>query len=99
MTRVFARDDYDVVRRSRKELPEARGDIEVIGEAGTAVQARSGIPLAEPGVAVLDVRLAGGSGVDVCREIRSQPEIKCVMFARSMMSWRSPTQCWRARPA
>ena len=82
MTRVFVLDDHDVVRRGLKELLEDSGDIEVVGEAGTAVEARSEIPLAGPDVAVLDVRLADGSGVEVCREIRSQhPEIKCVMFS------------------
>ena len=82
MTRVFVLDDHDVVRRGLKELLEDSGDIEVVGEAGTAVEARSDIPLAEPDVAVLDVRLSDGSGVEVCREIRSgHPEIKCVMFS------------------
>jgi len=82
MTRVFVLDDHDVVRRGLKELLEDSGDIEVVGEAGTAVEARSGIPLAEPDVAVLDVRLSDGTGVEVCREIRSgNPEIKCVMFS------------------
>ena len=82
MTRVFVLDDHDVVRRGLKELLEDSGDIEVVGEAGTAVEARSGIPLAEPDVAVLDVRLSDGNGVEVCREIRSRhPEIKCVMLS------------------
>src|SRR6266704_213568 len=82
MTRVFVLDDHDVVRRGLKELLEDSGDIEVVGEAGTAVEARSDIPLAEPDVAVLDVRLSDGSGVEVCRDIRSRhPEIKCVMFS------------------
>ena len=82
MTRVFVLDDHDVVRRGLKELLEDNGDIEVVGEASTAGEARSGIPLAEPDVAVLDVRLSDGSGVQVCREIRSRhPEIKCVMFS------------------
>jgi two-component system, NarL family, response regulator DevR len=82
MTRVFVLDDHDVVRRGLKELLEDTGDLEVVGEAGTAVDARSGIPLAEPDVAVLDVRLSDGNGVEVCREIRSRhPEIKCVMLS------------------
>jgi two-component system, NarL family, response regulator DevR len=82
MTRVFVLDDHDVVRRGLKELLEDSGDIEVVGEAGTAIEALMGIPLAEPDVAVLDVRLSDGNGVEVCREIRSRhPEIKCVMFS------------------
>ena len=67
MTRVFVLDDHDVVRRGLKGLLEAAGDIEVVGEAGSAVEARSRIPLAEPDVAVLDVRLSDGSGVEICR--------------------------------
>ena len=82
MTRVFVLDDHDVVRRGLKELLEDSGDIEVVGEASTAGEARSRIPSAEPDVAVLDVRLSDGNGVAVCREIRSRhPEIKCVMFS------------------
>jgi two-component system response regulator DevR len=79
---VFVLDDHDVVRRGLKELLEDSGDINVVGEAGTAVEALLRIPLAEPDVAVLDVRLSDGNGVEVCREIRSRhPEIKCVMFS------------------
>ncbi|HEV8205310.1 MAG TPA: response regulator transcription factor [Acidimicrobiia bacterium] len=79
---MFVLDDHDVVRRGLKELLEDSGDIEVVGEAGTAVEALLGIPLVEPDVAVLDVRLSDGNGVEVCREIRSRhPEIKCVMFS------------------
>ena len=82
MTRVFVLDDHDVVRRGLKGLLEADGDIEVVGETGSAVEARSRIPLAEPDVAVLDVRLSDGSGVEICREVRlHHPEIKCVMFS------------------
>jgi two-component system, NarL family, response regulator DevR len=82
MTRVFVLDDHDVVRRGLKELLEDSGDIEVVGEAGTAVEALLGVPLTELDVAVLDVRLSDGNGVEVCREIRSRhPEIKCVMFS------------------
>lgn len=70
MTRVLVLDDHDVLRRGLNELLEDSGDIEVVGEAGTAVEARSRIPLAEPDVAVLDVRLSDGSGVEICRHGR-----------------------------
>lgn len=56
-------------------------DIEVVGEAGTAADALVRIPAVRPDVAVLDVRLPDGSGVEVCREIRSQDEsIHCLML-------------------
>ena len=76
IVRVFLLDDHEVVRRGVRDLLEAEGDIEVVGEAGTAEEALGRIPIADPDVAVLDVRLPDGSGVEVCREIRSQhPEI------------------------
>jgi two-component system response regulator DevR len=81
LIRVFLLDDHEVVRRGVRELLEAEDDIEVVGEAETAEQALGRIPPTRPDVALLDVRLPDGDGVDVCREIRSaHPEIACVML-------------------
>ncbi len=78
---VFLLDDHEVVRRGLHEMLSAEADIEVVGEAGTAADAQVRIPATRPDVAVLDVRLPDGSGVEVCREIRSQnDEIKCLML-------------------
>src|SRR5690349_24869374 len=78
---VFLLDDHEVVRRGLRELLEAEGDLEVVGEAGTAAEALARIPPTRPDVAVLDVRLPDGDGVQVCREIRSaHPEIQCLML-------------------
>ena len=63
------------------DLLSMEGDIEVVGEAGTAAEALNRIPVVHPDVAVLDVRLPDGNGVEVCREIRSQyPSVKCLML-------------------
>ena len=78
--RVFLLDDHDVVRRGLRDLLEAEG-MEIVGEAGTAEEAMSRIPPTRPDVAVLDVRLPDGDGVEVCRDIRSNhPEIQCLML-------------------
>jgi DNA-binding NarL/FixJ family response regulator len=78
---VFLLDDHEVVRRGVHELLSAEADIQVVGEAGTAEDALVRIPAAAPDVAVLDVRLPDGSGVEVCREVRSRNEnIKCLML-------------------
>ena len=78
---VFLLDDHEVVRRGVKDMLEAEGDIQVIGEAGTASSALARIPALRPQVAVLDVRLPDGDGVSVCREIRSRlPEVACLML-------------------
>src|SRR3954447_6895903 len=79
--RVFLLDDHEIVRRGLRELLEAEGDIEVVGEAGTAEEAVGRIPATSPDVAVLDVRLPDGSGVEVCRDVRSvRPELACIML-------------------
>jgi DNA-binding NarL/FixJ family response regulator len=79
--RVFLLDDHEVVRRGVRELLEAEDDLEVVGEAGTAEEAYGRIPATSPDVAILDVRLPDGDGVEVCREIRSNhPEIACLML-------------------
>lgn len=79
--RVFLLDDHEVVRRGLKDLLEADGDIEVVGESGLALEATRRIPALRPHVAVLDGRLPDGSGIDVCRDIRSQhPEIAALIL-------------------
>jgi two-component system response regulator DevR len=79
--RVFLLDDHEVVRRGIVDLLQAASDVSVVGEAGTAAEALRGIPAARPDVAVLDARLPDGSGIDVCRDIRSaHPEIHCLIL-------------------
>jgi DNA-binding NarL/FixJ family response regulator len=77
MIRVFLLDDHEVVRRGLCGLLEAEGDIEVVGESGSAGEATRRIPALRPDVAILDARLPDGNGVDVCRDVRSvDPSIK-----------------------
>ncbi|HEY2557789.1 MAG TPA: response regulator transcription factor, partial [Diaminobutyricibacter sp.] len=79
--RVFLVDDHEIVRRGIADLLEAEADLEVVGEAGTAAQARTRIAATKPDVAVLDVRLPDGSGIDVCREVRStMPDVRCLIL-------------------
>ncbi len=81
MIRVFLLDDHEVVRRGLAALLESSDDITVVGESGSAQEATRIIPALRPDVAVLDARLPDGSGIDVCREVRSQdPGIKALML-------------------
>jgi DNA-binding NarL/FixJ family response regulator len=78
---VFLLDDHEIVRDGVRTLLEGVDDLEVVGEAGTAAEALARIPPTSPDVAILDVQLPDGNGVEVCREIRSDhPEIQCLML-------------------
>jgi len=79
--RIFVLDDHELVRTGLQTLLEGEDDMEVVGQAGTAQQGLEQITALQPDVAILDVRLPDGSGVEVCREIRSLfPAIACLML-------------------
>jgi two-component system, NarL family, response regulator DevR len=79
--RVFLLDDHELVRRGIRDLLWAEDDLAVVGDASSAGEALERIPQTRPDVAILDVRLGEGSGIEVCREIRSaHPEVACVML-------------------
>src|SRR5690606_811109 len=79
--KVFLLDDHEVVRQGVRAMLEGEDDMEVVGEAGTAAQAIARVPALRPDVAILDVRLPAGNGVEVCRELRSKvPDLACIML-------------------
>lgn len=81
MIRIFLLDDHQIVREGVRRMLETQDDFAIVGEAATADDALALIPDAHPDVAILDVRLPDGSGIDVCRDIRSQhPEVACLML-------------------
>lgn len=81
MIRVFLLDDHELVRRGVANLLDAQPDLEVVGEASTVAQARARLAVTSPQVAILDVRLPDGSGIDVCRALRAeQSPVRCIML-------------------
>lgn len=75
-------DDHEVVRRGLIDLFDGTGDLEVVGEAGTLASALALVEVLSFDVAVLDVRLPDGSGIELCREIRSgRPAVRCLMLS------------------
>lgn len=81
MTTVFLVDDHEIVRRGLIELLNAAPDLRVVGEAGTCAQALARIPALRPDVAVLDVRLPDGNGIELCRELLDKvPGLHCLML-------------------
>jgi two-component system, NarL family, response regulator DevR len=81
LIKVYLLDDHEIVREGLRALLEAAGDIEVVGESGSAVDAARRIPALRPDVAVLDNRLPDGSGIEVCRDVRAlDPTIKALIL-------------------
>jgi DNA-binding NarL/FixJ family response regulator len=81
-TRVFLADDYEVVRRGIRTLLRDDRAVEIVGESATARDAAARIPALRPDVAVLDVRMPDGNGIDVCRSIRAlDPTINVLMLS------------------
>jgi two-component system, NarL family, response regulator DevR len=77
---AFLMDDHEVVRQGVRALLESAGDIVVVGEAANASEAIARIPALRPDVAILDVRVPDGNGIEVCREVRSRVGTKCLML-------------------
>ncbi len=78
---VFLVDDHEVVRRGVADLIEEAENLTVIGQASSVSQALARIPALRPDIAVLDVRLPDGNGVELCRELRSAlPDLNCLML-------------------
>jgi two-component system response regulator DevR len=79
--RVFLLDDHDIVRRGVRALLESGGDVEVVGESASAVEAAAAIPALLPDVAVLDARLADGSGIELCGQLRTTaPSVRSLIL-------------------
>ena len=81
MISVFLVDDHEIVRRGLIDLIDSDPDLTVVGEAGTVSNALARIPALRPDVAVLDVQLPDGNGVELCRELMStMPTLRCLML-------------------
>jgi|SRR5271166_1021374 len=81
MVTVFLVDDHEVVRRGLADLLASDPDLEIVGDAGSVSEAKVRISALKPDVAVLDVRLPDGNGIELCRDLLSElPELRCLML-------------------
>jgi two-component system, NarL family, response regulator DevR len=79
--RIFLVDDHEIVRRGIRDLFEDHPDLHIVGEAASVAEATTRIPVSDAEVAVLDVRMPDGNGVELCRDLRSQlPELRCLIL-------------------
>ena len=81
MVSVFLVDDHEVVRRGLIDLLGTDPELDVVGEAGSVADAMAKIPTARPDVAVLDVQLPDGNGIELCRDLlSSMADLRCLML-------------------
>ncbi|MBF4998225.1 response regulator transcription factor [Nocardia sp. BSTN01] len=81
MIKVFLVDDHEIVRRGLSDLLDGDPELSVVGEAGSVSQALARIPALRPDVAVLDVRLPDGNGIELCRELLSKVDgLRCLIL-------------------
>jgi two-component system response regulator DevR len=80
-TTLLVVDDHEVVRQGLVALLDRRAGFQVVAEAGTAAEAVEQARRFRPNLVVMDIRLPDGSGIEACREIRSElPETRVVML-------------------
>ena len=81
MVSVFLVDDHEVVRRGLIDLLRTDPELDVVGEAGSVADAMATIPTTRPDVAVLDVQLPDGNGIELCRDLlSSMADLRCLIL-------------------
>lgn len=79
--KVFVLDDHDLIRRALRDLVAPEDDLELSGDAGTVEEGMAAMAAAPPDVAIVDLRLPDGDGIEVCRELRSHhPQTRCLIL-------------------
>jgi DNA-binding NarL/FixJ family response regulator len=74
-------DDHEIVRRGLADLIGTAQDLEIVGEASGVAEALARAPRVKPDVAVLDVRMPDGNGIELCRDLKSEmPGLNCLML-------------------
>ncbi len=79
--RVFIVDDSEALREELIALLSRYEEIEIIGQAGDSIEAKNAIPKLNPDVVILDIRMPGGNGIEVIRNIKKDnPKCVVIMF-------------------
>src|SRR5215467_11919560 len=81
-TRIIIVDDHPLVREGLIGLLGAQSDFAVCGEASGAAEARQVVAAARPDVAIVDLALPDGSGLDLIKEFKAKwPAMKLLVLS------------------
>jgi len=78
--KVFIADDSSEVRERIRMLLSELEKVEMIGEAENVQEAIENIRLQGPDVVILDIRMPGGNGIDVLREIEKNDQVPIIIM-------------------
>lgn len=79
--RVLLVDDHEVVRRGLRDLLDTEQDVDVAAEAGGVGEALARARETRPDVAVVDMRLPDGDGLQLCRDLTAMdPAPRCLVL-------------------
>lgn len=79
--RLLLVDDHEVVRLGMRALLERHASYTVVGEASTEDEALAAALEHEPDIVLMDIRLAGGSGIEACQKVKDAlPDTKVIML-------------------
>ena len=80
-TRIMIVDDHEVVRLGMRAAFEAEPDLSVVGEASNGAEALAKMPVLDPQLILMDVRMEKMNGIEACREIKSHyPDVRILMI-------------------
>ena len=80
-TRIMIVDDHEVVRLGMRAAFEAEPDLTIVGEASNGAEALAKIPVLDPQLILMDVRMEKMNGIEACREIKSRnPAVHILMI-------------------
>lgn len=99
MIRVFVLDDHQLVRQGIVAALDAQGDMTVVGEASTIEEGLDVVLTCHPDVAVLDVRVEDGNGIELCRSITAEAPATRSLILTSFPSDRALVDASRAGAA
>ncbi len=80
-TRIFLIDDHEVVRDGLQRMLELEDDFEVVGEAGDAREALSGVESLSPEIVLMDIKMVGTNGIQLTRQLKEKkPDLNIIML-------------------
>ena len=78
--KVFLADDSLIVREHLVTMLKEITEVEIVGQAENVADAINGIEKLQPDLVILDIRMPGGSGIDVLENIKQEERRPWVMI-------------------